>query len=79
MEIFQKGKVKMIRMFYDRACKNVFIMFCATKIENRDVEGTYYIERDFKKIFPSCNPYYFRLNIFEYKNLDLKQFKASMV
>lgn len=69
----------MIRMFYDRVCENRYISFRPSKIENRVVEGTYYIERDFKKIFPSCDPFYLSINKFDNKNLDLKQFKISMV
>jgi hypothetical protein len=67
----------MIRMVYDRNYDERYIMFRPTKIENRVVEGTYYIERDFKKKFPSCEPYYL---LFDHnKHLDLKQFKVSMV
>mgnify|MGYP003462600171 FL=1 len=67
----------MIRMFCDSLCEYICITFRPTKIENRVIEGTYYIERDFKKVFPSCEPYYF---MFDYsKHLDLKQFKVSMV
>lgn len=67
----------MIRMFYDRVFDDRYIMFRPTKIKNRIVEGTYYIERDFKKMLPSCEPYYF---MFDYsKHLDLKQFKVETI
>lgn len=74
----------MIRMFYEKCNENMYIVFRPTKIENRVIKGTYYIERDFKKMFPSCDPYYLGINEFDninlgFKNLDLKQFKVSMV
>ena len=69
----------MIRLFYNKVSEERYIMFRPSKIENRVVEGTYYIERDFKKIFPSCDPYYFSLNDFDDKHLNLKQFKIKMI
>jgi hypothetical protein len=74
----------MIRIFYDRVSQGGYITFYPTKIENKIVEGTYYIERDFKKKFPIRDSFHLNINELGYKkfgfeNLDLKQFKVSMV
>jgi hypothetical protein len=74
----------MIRVFYGSVSRDGYITFYPTKIENRVIKGTYYIERDFKKLFPTCDSFHLSINEFDninldFKNLDLKQFKVSMV
>lgn len=83
-EISKQGKIKMIKIFYDRDSQAGYITFRPIKIENRVVQGRYYIERDFKKKFPILDSYHLNINEhgyknFGFKNLDLKQLKVETI